>query len=133
MRSTQASGRFFTGHLRRYPVQLLTQDVVVGVDEGQLLHHGLFRDEVENLCDFPVLDDGHAPDRVLPLDPVQNHHFVAVAGAADPPQAAEVEQARHARSAGRLRAARVQAADGRQLRNHKADPDGGVGAKPFLV
>lgn len=83
-----------TWHLCWDAGQLLAQNIVVGVEEGQLLHHGLFRDEVENLCDFTVLNYGHASDGVLPLDAVQNHHVVA--GAADPAESAEVEEAWHA-------------------------------------
>lgn len=89
---------------------LFTQDVVIGVEEGQLIHHGLFRNKVENLCNFTVFNYRHAPDRVLPLDPVQDHHVVAVAGAADPAQAAEVEKARHAHAV-QVFSQTVQAAD----------------------
>ncbi|TNN38432.1 hypothetical protein EYF80_051408 [Liparis tanakae] len=75
--------------------KLSPMHVVVGVEEGQLLHHGLFGDEVEDLRDLPVFDDGHAAHGVLPLDAVQDHHVAAVAGAAQPAQAAEREEARH--------------------------------------
>lgn len=87
--TTEGAELFYTGHVCRYAGQLLTQDVVVGVDERQLLHHGLFGDEVEDLRDFAVFKYRHASHRVLPLDPVHDHHFVAVAGAADPAQAVE--------------------------------------------
>lgn len=83
---------FLTRHLCRNTGQLLTEDVIVWVDEGQLLHHVPLWDEVENLCQLPVLDDGHAPHRVLPLHSVQDDHVAALAGATDPAQAVEVEE-----------------------------------------
>lgn len=83
--------KLLTRHLCRYAGQLLAQDVVVGVEERQLLHHGLFRNEVENLCDLPIFNNRHASDGVFPLDPVQNDNVIA--GAADPAEAAEVEEA----------------------------------------
>ena len=107
-----------TWHLCRYTGQLLAQDVVVGVEEGQLIHHGLFGDKVEDLRKFPVLNNRHTPDGVLPLDPVHDHHFIAVRAAADPAQAAEFERARHAVEAF---SQTVEAADWPQARNHKAN------------
>lgn len=104
-----------TWHLCWDAGQLLTQNVVVGVEEGQLIHHGLFRNEVENLCDFPILNYWHASDRVLPLDAVHNY---VVAGAADPAERTEVEEAWHADVVEAF-SPTAQAAGRVQVRNHK--------------
>lgn len=120
MTSTRYRSKLFiTWHLCRDTGQLLTQDVVVGVEKRQLLHHGLFRNKVEDLCKFSIFNNWHAPDRVLPLDPVQNHHFIAVTGAADLSQAVEIEKAWHAHVV-KAFSQTVQAADRPQVRNHEA-------------
>lgn len=111
-----ASTLLITWHLCWYAGQLLTQNVVIGVEEWQLLHHGLLRNEVENLCNFPVLYYWHAPDGVLPLDTVQNHHVVA--GAADPAERVEVQEAWHADVLEAF-SPTAQAAGRVQVRNHK--------------
>ena len=107
------------GHLQRHAGHLLTEDVVVGVEEGQLLHHGLLGDEVEHLCDLAILDDGHAAHRVLPLDAVQHQRVVSVAGATDAAQAAEAGEGGHGRRATEPRGPTSRGAEGLLRRDHK--------------
>ena len=109
--------------LKRHAGHLLTEDVVVGVEEGQLLHHGLLGDEVEHLRDLAVLDDGHAAHRVLPLHPVQYQGVVGAAGAADAPQGAEAGQGGHGDGAAELPCPAGRGAQGVQRSHHKTQED----------